>query len=118
MPLQVVDGALLTCPFGAAPSSLGASPVSPARGCATIMDFAPMVNIRPFGLCSSPTNPQVIAALGAPQPCIPATVAPWVPGSPAVALGGLPALDNSCTCNCLWAGVISVIDPGQQATLV
>jgi hypothetical protein len=35
-----------------------------------------------------------------------------------VTIGGLPALDNACTCNCLWAGVISVISPGQQAAQV
>jgi hypothetical protein len=121
MAVQVVDGAVLTCSFGAAPSSLSASPASPARGtsasAATIMDFAPMVNIKPFGICSSPTNPQVIALLS-PQPCVPATASPWVPGSPAVTIAGQPALDNTCTCNCLWAGVISVISPGQQATQV
>ena len=122
MAVSVVDGAVITCTFGAAPSVLAASPTSPARGggaaAATVMDFAPMVNIKPFGLCSSPTNPQVSAALGAPQPCVPATVSPWVPGSPAVAIAGQPALDSACTCNCLWAGVISVIAPGQQATKV
>ena len=122
MGILVVDGAVLTCSFGAAPSALAASPASPAggtsAGAATIMDFAPFVNIRPFGLCSSPTNPAVINALGAPQPCIPATVSPWVPGSPAVTIGGLPALDSACTCNCLWAGVVSVITPGQQAAQV
>jgi len=128
MTVQVVDGAVLTCSFGAAPSSLAASPTSPARGtsvsAATVMDFTPMVNIKPFGLCSSPTNPQVAAATTAalgvltPQPCLPATVSPWVPGSTAVTIAGQPALDNTCTCNCLWAGVISVISPGEQATQV
>ena len=127
MAVLVVDGAVLTCSFGAAPSTLSASP-SPAggtnAGAATIMDFAPFANIRPFGICSSPANPQVIAATSAaagvftPQPCIPATASPWVPGSPAVTIGGQPALDNACTCNCLWAGVISVISPGQQAAQV
>ena len=128
MAVLVVDGAVLTCSFGASPSALAASPASPAHGgsvaAATIMDFAPMANIKPFGICSSPTNPQVIAATSAalgvftPQPCVPATVSPWVPGSPAVTLAGQPALDSACTCNCLWAGVISVISPGQQAAKV
>jgi hypothetical protein len=121
MAVLVVDGAVLTCSFGATPSALAASPASPAggtsAGAATIMDFAPFANIRPFGICSSPTNPAVIALLS-PQPCIPATASPWVPGSPAVTIGGQPALDSACTCNCLWAGVISVISPGQQAAQV
>jgi len=128
MAVLVVDGAIVTCTFGAVPSALAALPANPTRGsnsaAATIMDFAPMVNIQPFGICSSPANPQVIAATSAaagvftPQPCIPATASPWVPGSPAVTIGGQPALDSACTCNCLWAGVISVISPGQQAAQV
>jgi hypothetical protein len=128
MAVLVVDGAIVACTFGAAPSALAALPANPTRGsngaAATIMDFAPMVNIQPFGICSSPANPQVIAATSAaagvftPQPCIPATASPWVPGSPAVTIGGQPALDSACTCNCLWAGVISVISPGQQAAQV
>ena len=128
MAVLVVDGAILTCTFGAAPSALAALPANPTRGsngaAATIMDFAPMVNIQPFGICSSPANPQVIAATSAaagvftPQPCVPATASPWIPGSPAVTIGGQPALDSACTCNCLWAGVISVISPGQQAAQV
>jgi len=121
MAVLVVDGAILTCTFGAAPSALSASP-GPAggtnAGAATIMDFAPMVNIKPFGLCSSPANPAVNTPPFAPKPCIPATASPWVPGSPAVTIGGQPALDSACTCNCLWAGVISVISPGQQAAQV
>ena len=128
MAVLVVDGAIVACTFGAAPSALAALPANPTRGsnsaAATIMDFAPMVNIQPFGICSSPANPQVIAATSAaagvftPQPCIPATASPWVPGSPAVTVAGQPALDSACTCNCLWAGVISVISPGQQAAQV
>ena len=128
MAVLVVDGAIVACTFGAAPSALAALPANPTRGsngaAATIMDFAPMVNIQPFGICSSPANPQVIAATSAaagvftPQPCVPATVSPWVPGSPTVTIAGQPALDNACICNCLWAGVISVISPGQQAAQV
>jgi hypothetical protein len=128
MAVLVVDGAIVACTFGAAPSALAALPANPTRGsngaAATIMDFAPMVNIQPFGICSSPANPQVIAATSAaagvftPQQCVPATASPWVPGSPTVTIAGQPALDSACTCNCLWAGVISVISPGQQAAQV
>ena len=128
MAVLVVDGAIVTCTFGAVPSALASLPANPTRGsnsaAATIMDFAPMVNIQPFGICSSPANPQVIAATSAaagvftPQPCVPATASPWVPGSPTVTIAGQPALDSACTCNCLWAGVISVISPGEQAAQV
>ena len=126
----VVANAQLQCAFGVAPSVLGVVPMgaslSQAGGqlIATIQDFKPMVNIRPFGMCVTPTNPQVAAATAAalgvltPQPCIPVTTAPWLPGSPTVLVGGQPALNNTSTCMCSWAGVISVIMPGQLTVTV
>jgi hypothetical protein len=83
------------------------------------MDHIPIVNIRPFGMCTSPTNPVVIAATAAalgtptPAPCVPATVTPWVPGSPTVMLNMMPALNNTSKLMCMWAGVIQVSFPGQ-----
>jgi hypothetical protein len=91
---------------------------------ATIMDHAPMVNVMPFGMCTSMANPEVIAetaaALGVltPAPCIPNTVAPWVVGAPTVMIGSMPALDSSSKLMCLWAGVIQVVVPGQTTTMV
>jgi hypothetical protein len=123
MAIQVVNGAQLTCSFGAAPSSLVVLPVnrtqSGDQAAANIMDHIPMTNIMPFGMCSAPTNPQVMAATAAalgvltPQPCVPATASPWVPGAPTVMIGNQPALDNTSTCMCTWLGVITVASPGQ-----
>ena len=128
MPVQVVSGAVLSCTFGVAPSTLTVLPVNRVTcskmPAATIMDYAPMVNIAPFGVCISIANPQVAAATAAalgvltPQPCIPATVSPWVPGAVTVAIAGQPALDNVSTCMCMWAGVITVVSPGQEHTTV
>ena len=123
MSQQVVTGALLQCTFGVAPSPLTVLPtnkvMAPAPA-ATIMDHIPMVNIMPFGVCSSPSNPTVAAATAAalgvltPMPCIPVTAAPWIPGSPKVLIGGMPALNNTCKCMCNWGGVISITMPGQM----
>ncbi len=121
---QVVMGAMLQCSFGAAPSSLIVIPKGPptmAGGplAATIMDFAPIANIPPFGMCSSIANPMVAAATAAafgvltPMPCIPVTVAPWVVGAPTVLINNFPALNNSAKCMCTWGGVISINMPGQ-----
>ena len=129
MAIQVCMGATLQCTFGAAPSSLVVIPKGPpvtATGplAATIMDHIPLANIMPFGLCSSLANPTVAtattAALGVltPMPCIPATVAPWVPGSPKVLINNSPALNNTSKCNCMWAGIISVVSPGQTAVQI
>ena len=122
MVVQVVAGAVLECSFGLTPSVLDVVPfrrVLAETPAATILDFAPLVNILPFGMCTSPANPEVIAATAAalgvptPMPCIPATLAPWVPGSPTVLIGDVPALNNESICMCAWGGEIAVVFPGQ-----
>lgn len=128
MPQHVCNGALLTCSFGMTPSQLTVLPVNrvntSSQPAATIMDHKPMVNIAPFGMCMSLANPAVAAATSAafgvltPQPCIPATVSPWVPGAATVLLGNQPSLDNTCTLNCMWGGIIQVAVPGQFTELI
>jgi hypothetical protein len=128
MPSQVSMGAMLQCSFGAAPSTLVVLPVNKvlAEGppAANIMDHKPLVNILPFGTCSSPANPVVAAATAAklgvftPMPCVPATAAPWVPGAPTVLIANMPALDNVSKCICNWGGVISVASPGTTKTMI
>jgi hypothetical protein len=127
MAFQVCMGANLQCSFGAAPSSMVVLPTNKVLTgvpAANIMDHIPMTNIMPFGMCSSPSNPEVIAATAAalgvltPMPCIPNTVAPWVPGAPTVLLANMPALDSSSKLMCIWAGVIQVVAPGETTTMV
>jgi hypothetical protein len=122
MPNQVVTGALLQCSFGVAPSSFVATPkmiMSSFMDAGNIMDHKPMVNILPFGMCTSPANPQVAAATAAalgvltPMPCIPNTVAPWIAGAPTVLNKMMPALDDISTLMCMWGGVIKVNFAGQ-----
>lgn len=123
MAFPVTMGASLACTFGNAPSTLVVIPKGPPvqmekKFAANILDFVPMTNIMPFGLCMSIANPMVAAATAAalgtltPQPCIPATVAPWAPGGPTVLLAKAPILNNSSKLMCTWAGVISVVNPG------
>jgi hypothetical protein len=91
---------------------------------ANIMDHIPMVNIMPFGMCMSPSNPVVAAATAAalgvltPMPCIPATPAPWVPGAVTDLLGNFPALDNVSQLMCIWGGVITFTSPGEMTVEV
>src|SRR5580700_4853397 len=123
MPNQVCMGAMMQCTFGAAPSSLVVLPTNKVLTSevpdANIMDHIPMVNIMPFGMCMSPSNPTVAAATAAalgvltPMPCIPATPAPWVTGAPTVLLGEFPTLDNVSQLMCTWAGVITFVDAGE-----
>jgi hypothetical protein len=123
----VTAGAVMMCSFGMAPSSLVVLPANRTMcgtPAANIMDMIPMTNILTFGMCMSIANPTVASATAAalgvltPMPCIPATTAPWVPGSATVMLGGMPALNNTSTCMCMWGGVISITFPGQVTTMV
>jgi hypothetical protein len=123
MPLQVCNGAMMTCSFGSNPSALVVLPTNRVMTDqvpdANINDFVPMVNIMPFGLCISPGNPAFVAATAAamgtptPVPCMPITTSPWVPGAVNVLLGGAPTLDNISTLMCTWAGVITFTSAGE-----
>lgn len=123
MPMHVCSGATLMCSFGVAPSQLMVLPTNQMMTgnmpAANIMDHVPMLNIMPFGMCTSLANPTVASATSAamgvltPMPCIPATSSPWVPGAPTVMLGNQPALDDTSKLMCNWAGVIQVTVPGQ-----
>jgi len=123
MPKLVVNSAMLQCSFGVAPSSLIVLPVHRVMAgnmpAANIMDYKPMVNIMPFGMCTSIANPTVASATAAalgvltPMPCVPATTAPWIPGAVKTMIANQPALHDGCTCMCMWAGVIKVNVPGQ-----
>ena len=126
MPIQVCMGASLMCSFGTAPSSMVVLPTNRVMTsnmpAANIMDHIPMVNILPFAMCTTPSNPTVASATAAalgvltPMPCIPVVPAPWTPGSPTVMIGNQPIINNTSTCNCAWGGVITVVSPGQTQT--
>lgn len=127
MGMQVCMGAMLQCSFGAAPSTLAVLPanaVLTATPDANIMDNKPLVNIMPFGTCSSMANPTVAAAtaaaLGAltPMPCVPVIPAPWAPGSPTVLIANMPALNSDSKLMCAYAGVIQITSPGQTTVMI
>lgn len=128
MPQHVCNGALLACTFGVAPSTMVVLPknkmMSSNMPAANIMDNVPMVNIMPFGMCSSPANPTVAAATAAalgvltPMPCVPTIPGPWVPGAPTVMLSNMPVLNNTSKLMCAYGGVISVNMPGQMTEMV
>ena len=122
MGILACTGAMLQCSFGAAPSALSILPVNRVLAgppVANIMDMVPMMNVVPFGVCSSMANPEVAAATAAalgvltPMPCIPVPAGPWVPGVPTVLVGNMPAVDMNCKLMCSFGGVIQIVSPGQ-----
>lgn len=128
MGMCVCMGATMMCSFGMAPSTLVVPPVNrtlTGPPAANIMDNKPMMNVPPFGMCTSPANPNVASKIPVPppgvlkpQPCTPTLVAPWVPGSPTVLIGNMPALNNTSKLMCMWGGVIQILVPGQVQTQV
>ncbi len=123
----VTNTSLIQCSFGAAPAPLTVLPsrrvMAGKQPVAAITDIAPIVNISPFGMCTSLSNPMVAAATAAafgalvPMPCLPAVAAPWTPGAPKVLTGGIPAVTSTSQCMCMWAGAITVTMPGQMTVM-
>lgn len=121
----VTNGAMLQCSFGSIPTSLVVNvPLRPKCGnmlMATISDMVPGTNIPSFGLCQTISNPAVsqatTAAMGTltPMPCVPAVTSPWAPGSQMFKVDNTPALTDSCTCQCMWGGIITIKNPGNAA---
>lgn len=78
-----------------------------------------MVNLAPFGLCRSLGYPATASATAAahghltPMPCMHNTPAPWIGGKIDYLVKGQPALLQSCKCQCMWGGTISLINNGQ-----
>lgn len=122
----VTATAQMMCSFGMTPSSLMVIPTNrvmvEGKPAANIFDNKPLVNILPFGMCSSLANPAVAAAtataLGVltPMPCIPATTAPWVNGATTTMIGGMPGLTLGAQCMCSYGGVIQILSPGAMRT--
>ncbi len=73
MGVQSTDRAVLICSFGVAPSMLNVVVPTVAAGsmpAINILDAAPIVNIMPFGMCITPSNPEVAAAAAAADTCM------------------------------------------------
>lgn len=125
MAIPVVSGASLACTMGTAPGRLTVTSqtavIFGGAPAATIQDSAPIANLAPFGLCSSPANPVVASATAAalgvltPMPCIPAPIGTWLCDTPI--LGGVPSLSNGASLQCAYGGGISVAFPGQSTVL-
>jgi len=125
MPLYVCSGAMIKCSMGMSPAILNVLPLKRVMNNGTpqanIMDNKSMVNIQPFGLCRSILNPTVASATAAawgtltPMPCIPNTPVPWLPGKLTMMVGNKPALQKSSKLMCIYAGVISINNPGQSS---
>ena len=120
----VVLGALLKCSFGLSPCPLVPNPshavIIENMPAATIMDHKPLVNIATFGMCTTQSNPAVLAATTAattaaagvytptPAPCVPVTLSPWTPGASKVLIGNMTALNKTSKCMCSYGGTITV----------
>lgn len=127
---QVVEGALLRCSFGTAPTPLvvttNLTVTIGGRRAATIMDQVGLVNIPNFVGCLSPQNPMFVAGVivaavtggQAAAPCTPTISAPWVQPSLIQTINKLPVLLQTAMCFCNLAGIITITHAGQVQTQV
>jgi hypothetical protein len=119
----VVEGAKLKCSFGSQQSDLQIPTprytLIDGKKEATIDDYQPNLNVMPFGMCSSRSNPKVASATKrnhghlTPQPCQPVITNQWMGGKTDVLIEAVPCLVNTSTNRCQWCGVIEVADDGQ-----
>lgn len=120
MAQAITANTMMTCTFGMAPSNLIATPSKVMVGgqpVANIQTSAPMTNIPPFGLCRSPSNPQVAAMMPVPppgvlkpQPCIPNIPGtPWAGCVSKVKWSGQLPLTSDGNLQCMWGGTIKCV---------
>jgi len=116
-------GAVLQCSMGTSPSTFQGGCTRArltGRPAGTVQDHVSGRHVSPFGLCRSLANPSVSSATAAhsgvltPMPCAPLLPSPWTPGASRTRLEHRQALLETDTLPCQWAGVISVLQPGQS----
>lgn len=123
----VIQGTLLKCSFGNAPTPIMVLPdkkVKSMMPVAVKTDHIPILNILPFGMCSNPANPMVIAATAAamgvltPMPCVPCTVQDWEQPCKKVKIHGKEAINMDSKLKCLYGGNIQIAAPIQPTVLL
>ncbi|MBL0941569.1 MAG: DUF4280 domain-containing protein [Alphaproteobacteria bacterium] len=129
---ETCSTAMCQCSMGMTPTTFNGSPfnrvLTESKPAGNIMDIALGLNFpqasATFGQCFSLGNPTVLAATIAaggvlqPQTCTPFITSPWVPGSPNVLIGGMPALSSTSQAICNFAGNITIIQPGEFTVMV
>lgn len=119
----VCTGAKLRCTCGTSQSTLKATPKNVTlvgHDQANIADTISMANVPGFGRCQSLAYPPTAAATAAnyghltPMPCVPGTLPRWSAIDPNSLVCGEPALLKPATLQCMYGGVISIVNPGQD----
>ena len=53
-----------------------------------------------------------------PGVCTPIVPAPWAPGAPMTLISNKPALTAGSICNCVYGGVINIVNPGSTQEMM
>lgn len=119
----VCSGAMMKCSMGTSQAKLTILPTRTVyltgQPMANISDHLSMVNLAPFGNCRSMGFPATASATASaqgtltPMPCMHNTPFPWMRGKNDYLIKGQPALLKSSKCQCMWGGIISLINDGQ-----
>lgn len=103
----IVDGSVLECDQGTTQSTLTVISNLEANAehsnIATMMDFVPLVCIKPFGICRKQGNVS----------CVPATL-PWEEYTLTTKVNGFFAITEDSVCPCNHGGLIRATDTVQQ----
>lgn len=124
MAIAITANSTLTCTMGTTPSNLVVTPSKIKIGGIPVADIqcsTPNKNIPPFGMCRSPSNPQVAKMMPVPPPGVikPQPCMPNIPGSPWTGCvskvkwaGQMPLTSDGCL-QCSYGGTIKVIPSGR-----
>lgn len=118
------NGSILKCSFGDSSSNYIISPEKKffinEEPMASISDVKSLVNICPFGMCSSMQNPTVASATSAnngvlkKMPCNPQIIGQWSNGVNYFLLSNEKVPCDKSKLNCAYSGVISVKEANQK----
>lgn len=114
----VVDGAKTKCSQGIGQSivcrTMDNTVEMQGKTVLSIADSVPYINIKSFQLCKSPMNPAVVANQGKPVPGTPNICTKWMKGKLDTTIKGEPILNSDCKLECLYGGIIEIVDDGQS----
>lgn len=121
----VCHGARIQCSCGTAISNLQVLPdrtvTLTGENYGNISDYKRGTNIISFGLCKSLKYPDTKSATSAnhgsitPMPCYPGTMSLWENGNHSYFIRKYPALQSTSYCRCIYGGIITIINDGQQS---
>ena len=119
----ISSGNLCRCSFGLIPIPLTSPNVTVNVEGTPIITNTDTSTLISFGMCMTPSNPTVAAIIASSlgtvtmAPCKSVIITPWMNTKINVFACGKPVCTNASTCQCMWGGVITIINVKNHTVL-